>query len=119
MPAEPATLWGAGVKPRKRIAAVSKRQAIRLAEYKVTKVLWRMELKARFQWVCSAAGCKTPPDKSPHHFRGRLNTLLCDTRFWLPICQEHHDWVHNNIAEARKRHLICTKGDWNKPGPKQ
>ena len=50
-----------------------------------------------------------------HHQRGRLGPLLMDQRFWIPTCQECHDFIHNNIEAARRLGFICEKGDWNTP----
>lgn len=48
-----------------------------------------------------------------HHSRGRLKTLLMDERYWVAVSAGGHDWIHRNIAEARKRGLICPIGFWN------
>lgn len=54
-----------------------------------------------------------------HHSRGRLGALLLDERFWIPVSQTGHNWIHANIAMARKVRwngipLICKKGWWNR-----
>lgn len=50
---------------------------------------------------------------SIHHTRGRLGRLLNDTRFWLAVSNEGHEWIHNHINEARGLGLICQPGQWN------
>ena len=49
-----------------------------------------------------------------HHKHGKLKKLLMYKRFWLPVSRIGHDFIHRNIAEARKRGWICRKGLWNK-----
>src|SRR3990167_2430952 len=83
---------------------------IRLAEYERIKKDWRANIRNR---VCRFPKCWEAAAKSPHHKRGRLGALLCDTRFWIPLCRKHHSWVHANIAEARKLDLIAQPGEWN------
>ena len=44
-----------------------------------------------------------------HHTRGKHGKFLFDVRFFLGVCRRHHDWIHQNVAEARKKGLI---GPW-------
>lgn len=53
------------------------------------------------------------PTRDVHHSRGRLGPLLLDETFWIPVCGECHDYIHNNIAVARALGLICAAGQWN------
>ena len=41
-----------------------------------------------------------------HHMHGRTGTLLCDVSFWLAVCRECHDYIHQNGKEARKRGVL-------------
>lgn len=50
-----------------------------------------------------------------HHCNGRTGSLLMDKRFWVPVCAEHHRWIHDHPEQARERGLLCAKGQWNKP----
>jgi hypothetical protein len=95
-------------KPRKRIRPVSDRKAAERALY----VAKRDEFLAR-NHVCQ--GCFKPGHHELHHVRGRLGPLLTDDRFWVALCPACHRWVHENINEARQRHLIAAPGDWNNP----
>lgn len=36
-----------------------------------------------------------------HHRRKRGKYLL-DKRTWIPICREHHRWIHDHPNKARK-----------------
>ena len=101
------------MKPRRRINHTSEARKLAMDEYTRAKRLWVKE-----RHVCSYPGCQNQPDKTPHHTRGRLGSLLCDTRFWLPVCFEHHRWIHENITAARALGLICQPGEWNTPPSK-
>lgn len=50
-----------------------------------------------------------------HHTRGRVGSLLLDERFWRAVSRKGHDWIGNNMAEARKLGLLCEVGQWNVP----
>lgn len=50
-----------------------------------------------------------------HHTRGRIGSLLCDTRHWVLLCLTCHDWVGDHPKEAREAGLLCEKGLWNTP----
>lgn len=41
-----------------------------------------------------------------HHIRGRVGDLLLDETYWLAVSTEGHRWIHNNVAEARKKGWI-------------
>lgn len=48
-----------------------------------------------------------------HHIRGRSGALLNLTDFWLPVCRNAHDWIHDNIPAARGHQWIAKEGEWN------
>ena len=50
-----------------------------------------------------------------HHLRGRLAALLLDTRYFIPLCQRCHSFVHAHPNSARESGLLCELGQWNKP----
>lgn len=62
---------------------------------------------------CAFKGCYYGAQKTPHHIRGRLGALLCDTRFWLAVCFKHHNWIHKHPDAARKRGYLANLGEWN------
>jgi len=35
-----------------------------------------------------------------HHTRGRKEQLLLDEKYWMPVCRQHHDWIHRNPRMA-------------------
>jgi hypothetical protein len=50
-----------------------------------------------------------------HHSRGRVGTLLIDTRFWKAVSRKAHDWIGEHPEEARALGLLCQPGEWNTP----
>lgn len=50
-----------------------------------------------------------------HHTRGRIGSLLCDTRYFSLLCVSCHNWVGEHPNEAREKGLLCAKGLWNTP----
>jgi len=49
-----------------------------------------------------------------HHSAGKLGDRLLDDTKWIPVCREHHEWIHSHIEEARRLGLIAGRGDWNR-----
>lgn len=41
-----------------------------------------------------------------HHNRGRSGLLLFDTRHWLAVCRQCHDWIGAHPDEAMKLGLL-------------
>jgi hypothetical protein len=44
-----------------------------------------------------------------HHMRGQNWRVMNDTRYWMGLCAEHHQWITDHQTEARKRGLILIK----------
>jgi len=66
-------------------------------------------------WKQTAGGCRKCEKKQPiecHHTRGRAGKLLLTEKYWIPLCERCHRWVHQNIKQARLLNLICEKGKW-------
>jgi hypothetical protein len=105
-----------GRKTRKPISQKSKAQRGKDAEYQKAKSEWWPSVRGQHCPVMLAIFKRlvlvTP---KPHHMRGRLGPLLCDTQYWLAVSREGHDWIHRNIAEARKRKWYAEPGEWNQP----
>lgn len=105
-------------KVRRQLSPLSSRQRQKLKEYAIAKRLWWREVRGS---VCPVLlklfGRQVEVEPKPHHVRGRIGSLLCDTRMWLAVSQEGHDWIHQNINEARRYGWIAQAGDWNKPLP--
>lgn len=88
------------------IRPVSKARARKNREYEKLKKEWRSKLINAWCKVCGQ-----PSEKSPHHVRGRVGRLLCDTRFWIPVCRACHDRIHMNPKWASVNGYMC---DWGK-----
>jgi hypothetical protein len=50
-----------------------------------------------------------------HHSRGKLGPLLIDTRFFVAVSAENHDWLERNKNDARRYGFLCEKGLFNSP----
>lgn len=93
----------------KRIAPRSKAMARKMGKYWTAAEVFKREHRH-----CERAGCaKLTADI--HHQRGRVGTLLLDTRFWIAVCRSCHDWIAANPAQARAEGLLCAEGLWNVP----
>ena len=112
------------IAPRKRIAPMSGRMKARNEEYRKVRHAW-MTLPDGTRRTCSACLKIQYPTNvrpmeflhdatEPHHSRGKLGKLLCDTRFWIPVCRTAHTWIDANREKARELGLLCKRGDWNK-----
>lgn len=109
-------------KQHRRISPVSAKRKAALAEYKKARIEW---LAARSEVgpnkllpivKCEACGSWEPVNKiTIHHTRGRIATLLCDTRHWKALCLPCHQQVGDNPEWARSVGLLCEKGLWNTP----
>lgn len=94
------------------IMGMSDKMRARLKEYKLIKRDWMLLPENQFCRVHLDEGRgKKRAEPSPHHIRGRLSLLLCDTRFWLPVCQACHDRIHRSPAWARAHGYL---GPWHK-----
>lgn len=96
------------------LARTSPKQRARLAAYAKVRKAWLAE-HSRCA-VCLLIGMETPSTE-PHHMRGRVGSLLCDTRFWIPICPDHHRFIHDHPAVARSNGWLASANLWNVPVP--
>lgn len=95
-------------KRQKRIRRVSIKKAADLKEY--------YALRSRFlENVDLCEICHTDRPVEIHHRRGRVGPLLTDLRHLMATCKKCHQWLHENIEEARTLGYICEKGLWNTP----
>lgn len=105
------------VKRWKRINPVSKRQQQRFREYrKVRKEFLREHPVCE---CCRVINLNPILHRATeiHHVRGRIGSLLCDTRFFKATCFQAHHWIGHHPQEARKLGLLCELGKWNTPEP--
>lgn len=82
---------------------MSLRQSARLATYATVR---QQYLKDHPN--CGVQDCREAA-RDIHHTRGKHGKFLFDVRYFLGVCRRHHDWIHQNVGEARKMGLI---GPW-------
>lgn len=44
-----------------------------------------------------------------HHRKGRWGKLLLDERYWLPVSQEGHDYIHDHPEWSRDREFMIPR----------
>lgn len=44
-----------------------------------------------------------------HHQKGRIEQLLTDVRYFLPVCRNCHDWIEMNSAKAKELGLSISR----------
>jgi hypothetical protein len=69
----------------------------------------REYLKLRKTYLLSSPTCKahlpnicTGTVTDIHHMKGRIGSLLTDTKFFLAVCRPCHDWIELNPKEAKE-----------------
>ena len=92
-------------KPKAKLRARSIRRGQIMRMYCVLKTRFLREHPS-----CAVDGWR--PSCDVHHVRGRAGTLLIDTRFWLPVSRQGHDWIHRHPVLARIRGLLAERGYW-------
>lgn len=102
------------MKPRKRINPMSARRRQEMKVYlEKRRQLFRGHPHCQ---ACPIRGLeKSRWSKDCHHLRGRAGSLFLDERFFLAVCRQCHDFIRDNIAEARKLGLVAEIGKWNNP----
>lgn len=99
---------------KRRIKPISDRQKERLKEYQRTKKKWRKGIEGVWCPVMGPIfGRKVKVAKSPHHWAGRAGELLCESRLFIAVSVDGHDWIHTHMDEARSLGLLCPVGCWN------
>ena len=105
------------LKRYRSVRRVSKRRASEKTKYRAL----REEFLLNHPW-CEYHLKMNPqrfvPATEVHHTRGRAGSLYLDTRFWIALSAVGHDWVHNNMEAARQLGLLCERGQWNTPAPR-
>lgn len=96
------------IRPRKH-TKTNAAQSEERKRYESLKRKWHAEHP-----LCGFRGCIANAEIHPHHIRGRLGALLCDTRFWLPVCRKHHNWIHEHPNDAREMGFLAQPGEWNR-----
>lgn len=92
-----------------RLGKVSVNRGKQLAEYSKIRgkyLFFYAACVARIREVCARGATDV------HHQRGKVGRLLCDTRFFLPVCRGCHDWIHQHPNRARELGLIAPASEW-------
>ena len=101
----------AAQKPRQRVRPRSAAEQARMDAYRPVRDAYLAE-HPRCEVVWFGQPCCNPSVDN-HHLRGRLGTLLCDTRFFLAVCRGCHDKIRMRTADAIKHGYLPPKGEWN------
>lgn len=98
---------------QKPLKKVSKAQRRRLKGYFEA----RDEYLAQYPvcGICLVRGLTPMAATEVHHARGRVGSLLIDTRFFVPSCRPCREWPHENPKEARALGVLAGPAEWNTP----
>jgi hypothetical protein len=88
-----------------RIKSVSDKKLVELKQYR----LLRDEYLATHK-VCEHPECSNPSEDL-HHAKGRLGSLLTDTRYFKALCRKCHRWVEENPTDAKSMGLSFSRLD--------
>lgn len=97
------------IRRRKPIRKRSKAMAKKMVTYRK-----RVAAFLKAHPICAVTG-QTATEV--HHKRGRIQSLLLDTRFWLPVSRSGHDYIHRNPAFAMDNGWLALPGEWGKLEP--
>lgn len=111
-PKQPKALWtrvkGSGWSPKKRVVRfVPKESAAGADRRRRYNRVAKMYLKENQFCVVHADGCMAT---QVHHSKGRLGSLLFDTTYFLPVCDEAHLKIHANPAWAYQMGYLLNRG---------
>lgn len=79
-----------------------------LKEHPICKVCQDNEVRNRGSFIIEQGGVerlsRPAPSTEVHHRAKRWGELLCNTRFFLPVCRPHHDFIesHRDWAEQHR-----------------
>jgi hypothetical protein len=99
------------------VKKVSTKRRKALSEYSRVRNAYLAALAGKDGKIACKRCVRSIPVKAitVHHMRGRIGSLLCDTRHWTLLCMSCHNWVGDHPTEARDAGLLCEKGLWNTP----
>lgn len=81
------------------IARRSKKRAAQEREYTTVRrefIILHPLCKAKIPGLC------TKGTTDVHHMKGKIELLLLDTRYFLPVCRKCHDWIEDNPTKAKE-----------------
>ena len=74
---------------------ISKKRAKQNKEYEV--------LEKQFKKDNPKCEICPKPTKDLHHKNGRNGDRLTDPAYFMAVCRAHHNWIHLNTEESRKK----------------
>lgn len=74
----------------------------------------RKYLKLRLEYLdehpyCESGLCPRMLAIEIHHKKGRTAELLTDARYFLAVCRCCHDYIENNVSEAKEKGLSLSR----------
>jgi len=84
------------VKPRKAIPKVSEKRKIENRKYTIERLRFLAQPENQ---KCPVTGKQTT---DIHHMKGRIGSLLLDTRFWIAVSREGHKQIEENPEWAKE-----------------
>jgi hypothetical protein len=83
----------------------SKRRAAQVRQYNKRVKVWKEENP-----VCKAdlPGC-SKQTVDCHHRKGKIELLLLDETYWLPVCRHCHNWIERNPNAAKEKGLSLSR----------
>jgi hypothetical protein len=84
----------------------SKRRSAQVYQYNKRVKVWKVEnpyCRAKIVGVC------TNNTEDCHHQKGKIELLLLDEDFWLPVCRCCHTWIENNPNRAKDLGLSLSR----------
>lgn len=104
---------------RSRVRPISRTLAKLRSQYRRDLGPWLTSPENRWCLVSLALGWKKRRATQCHHFRGRVNALLLDKRFWLPVSMAGHQWIQDHPKAAQACGLVSGPREWNLQAPPQ
>lgn len=100
---------------KKKVYKIKKVAKGRARELRIYSVLRKDYLKDHQVCECGRKDEKGNVCQRPsieiHHSKGKIGSLLNDTRFWKAIARACHDWAEANPKEAKKIGLSVNRID--------
>jgi hypothetical protein len=84
------------LKPLYKIPQKSKKRIIEEAKYSVLRIEFLSKIENK---ICPIT---QKPTTDIHHKKGRLGSLLLDTRYWVALSREGHRFVEENPIWAKE-----------------
>lgn len=82
-------------KPKVKIKPFSDKKLTEMAAYRKVRDKYFL-----LHPVCQFKGCSST-NIELHHKRSR-KYFLCDASVFMSVCRKHHNWIHDNVNEAKE-----------------